>query len=237
MKQPFTDKQSHTPYTPAMKMADLLKGNRKLLSLISRLGMELGVGEKSVDEICRRQEVSTRLFLLLCTVSTCEHYAPASAQLEDLDILELVRFLKASHKYYLEIQLPSLRKRLSQMGGSGVAVLEHFVQNYCNEVVNHYDYEEQTVFPYIEQLIAGGRIEGYDIAQFEKNHSNIDEKLSDLQNIIIKYLPTDSPFERRAEILEEVYNMEDDLVSHALIEDKILVPMVMQLEERHGKKR
>ena len=106
MKQPFTDKQSHTPYTPAMKMADLLKGNRKLLSLISRLGMELGVGEKSVDEICRRQEVSTRLFLLLCTVSTCEHYAPASAQLEDLDILELVRFLKASHKYYLEIQLP-----------------------------------------------------------------------------------------------------------------------------------
>ena len=104
-------------------------------------------------------------------------------------------------------------------------------------MVNHYDYEEQTVFPYIEQLIAGRRIEGYDIAQFEKNHSNIDEKLSDLQNIIIKYLPTDSPFERRAEILEEVYNMEDDLVSHALIEDKILVPMVMQLEERHGKKR
>ena len=51
MKHPFTDKQSHTSCTPAMKMADLLKGNRKLLSLISRLGMELGVSEKSVDEI------------------------------------------------------------------------------------------------------------------------------------------------------------------------------------------
>ena len=220
-----------------MKMADLLKGNRSLLSLISRLGMDLGVGEKSVDDICRRQGISTRLFLLLCTVSTCEQYPQVPAQLEDLDILELVRFLKASHKYYLEIQLPTLRERLSQMGGSGVAILEHFVQNYSNEVVNHYDYEEQVVFPYIEQLIAGRRTEGYDIAQFEKNHSNIVEKLSDLQNIIIKYLPTDSPFERRAQILEEVYNMEDDQVSHALIEDRILVPMVMQLEQRHGKKR
>lgn len=198
--------------------------------------MELGVGEKSVDEICRRQEVSTRLFLLLCTVSTCEHYAPAPPNWK-IWIPRTRPLPESSHKYYLEIQLPSLRKRLSQMGGSGVAVLEHFVQNYCNEVVNHYDYEERPFFPYIEQLIAGRRIEGYDIAQFEKNHSNIDEKLSDLQNIIIKYLPTDSPFERRAEILEEVYNMEDDLVSHALIEDKILVPMVMQLEERHGKKR
>lgn len=231
------EKQGHIPYAATMKMADLLKGNRKLLSLISRLGMELGVGEKSVDEICRREGVSTRLFLLLCTVSTCEHYAPAPTQFDKVDILELVHFLKASHKYYLQTQLPSLREKLSQMGGSGVAVLEHFVQNYCNEVVNHYDYEEQTVFPYIEQLIAGRQIEGYDITQFEKNHSNIDEKLSDLQNIIIKYLPTDSSFERRAGILEEVYNMEDDLVSHALIEDKILVPMVMQLEQRHGKKR
>ena len=83
-------------------------------------------------------------------------------------------------------------------------------------------------------MIHGVHTEGYSIEQFEENHSNIEDKLEDLKNILIKYLPGEVPAEELNRTLFNVFPLEDDLGRHALIEDKVLVPYVMQLEENHG---
>ena len=52
---------------------------------------------------------------------------------------------------------------------------------------------------------------GYEIEIFEQNHSNIDDKLSDLKNIFIKYCPADSSQKERTAILFNIFSLEEDL--------------------------
>ena len=60
-----------------------------------------------------------------------------------------------------------------------------FFNEYKNEVIRHFDYEEVTVFPYISNMVKGARPGDYEIGVFRENHSNIDDKLNDLKNIIM----------------------------------------------------
>ena len=114
-------------------------------------------------------------------------------------------------------------------------LIDKFYDDYDNEVNSHFKYEEEVVFPYIEAVISNrsGNAGAYRISKFEKNHSNINEKLNDLKNIIIKYLPEDVAMTLRYEILNDIYALESDLHRHALIENKLLIPLVEKTERNN----
>ena len=114
-------------------------------------------------------------------------------------------------------------------------ILNLFFNEYKNEVIRHFDYEEVTVFPYISNMVKGARPGDYEIGVFRENHSNIDDKLNDLKNIIMKYLPGDTLSDMHIRVLFGIFALEEDLSKHSLIEDKILVPLVMKLEQRYAK--
>ena len=91
-------------------------------------------------------------------------------------------------------------------------------------------YEEEVVFPYIEALIHGRRNDSYKIDEFEHNHTNIQDVLDDMMNILLKYLPGDILPKERIEISLDIMELSDDLNRHSLIEDRILIPYVELLE-------
>ena len=98
---------------------------------------------------------------------------------------------------------------------------------------NHFEYEEQTVFPYILGLAEGERSGGYQIEIFEENHTNIEDKLNDLKNILIKYFPGKSSLEERIHLLFNIFDMEVDIDKHTLLEDLVLVPKVRNIERHY----
>ena len=51
------------------------------------------------------------------------------------------------------------------------------------------EYENEAVFAYVEQLLQGRLSDEYDIATFASKHNQIDTKLKEVKNIIIKYYP------------------------------------------------
>ena len=111
-------------------------------------------------------------------------------------------------------------------------IVEKFFIDYKRQVENHFAYEESVVFPYVRALIKGEQQESYTIEQFEENHSNIDETLNDLKNIVMKYLPETCDNVLRNEVLYRIFRLEADLARHTLIENMVLIPMVNKLEER-----
>ena len=152
---------------------------------------------------------------------------------------QLIAYLKNSHSYYLENRMFSIQEQLKEISEGceqqHQQILNLFFNEYKNEVIRHFDYEEVTVFPYISNMVKGARPEDYEIGVFRENHSNIDDKLNDLKNIIMKYLPGDTLSDMRIRVLFGIFALEEDLSKHSLIEDKILVPLVMKLEQRYAK--
>jgi len=74
------------------------------------------------------------------------------------------------------------------------------------------------------------QMESYSINDYEDEHDNVEEKLFDLKNLIIKYLPALENNSTSYKILLELFDLEKDLREHARIEDMILVPKVGAME-------
>ena len=71
----------------------------------------------------------------------------------------------------------------------------------------------------------------YTIGEYEQNHSNVQEKLSDLKNLLMMYLPAECNRQEASRVLFYLFHLERDLRKHTLIEDDILVPVVGRLED------
>lgn len=227
-------------YKKQMKMAELIAADNSLLSILQRLNIRLGFGEATVQDICTRYNISTALFLEICNIYSFRHYQPNIKELAKSDIANITTYLRASHKFYTEVCFPaihnSVHNLVKELDDVNRRLIDKFYDDYDNEVNNHFRYEEDIVFPYIESLQAGGKKndEAYHISKFEDNHSNISEKLNDLKNIIIKYLPEEHSSVVRFSLLNDIYAVENDLRKHSLIENKLLIPLVEIMEKEYG---
>lgn len=221
---------------PNMKLADLIDFNHNLLAVLSRLDVSLGFGEHTIDEACKLHNVNTEAFLLICNVYNFEGYVPSQALLDKADVRDIMKYLHNSHLDYMNTSLKQLELLTAQMLKNCPDVqkkmVEKFFDDYHSEVKNHFDYEENVVLPYVNALLKGERQDGYSIETFEENHGNIEEKLCDLKNIVMKYLPESCDQVLRYDVLHQIYHLEKDLVRHTLIEDNILIPIVARKEIR-----
>lgn len=226
--------KEHHLFSESMKLADLIGMNWKLLNVLSRLEIGLGFGENTISEVCARQGINLNSFLLICNVYTYEDYVPSAELLKGADTVTIVEYLHNSHSFYLDKEFVSLEKNLNDMvepcDASQKRVVAKFFADYKAQVENHFAYEESVVFPYVRSLAEGKVHEGYSIEQFEENHSNIDDALNDLKNIVMKYLPDTCDTVMRNEVLYRIFRLEEDLTRHTLVEESVLIPLVNRAE-------
>lgn len=226
-----------TLYSAHMKLADIISHDHELLPIIERLNIKLGFGDSDIAQVCKRYDLSVDLFLMICNVYSFENYTPNTSTLKITDIPHIVSYLRASHHYYIKNFFPSLHKNIHKMVQScdeaSQIALNRFYDNYDAEAANHFEYEENVVFPYIENLIQKNTSQKneYSIEQFERNHTNIEEKLNDLKSIVIKYIPEENSNAARFEVVNNIFQIERDLMKHTLVENKLLIPLVSKLEQ------
>lgn len=222
--------------TENTKMAELVMSNPKLMLTLSRFGIELGFCDLSVKEVCKKAQINPAFFLLVCNIYTNHNYVPSVDEIQSVDINSILNYLSNSHKYYVEERLPHIEHHLERIIKAcpekfGLT-LQRFFQEYKNEVANHFSYEENVVFPYVNSLADNTAEGSFSIREFESNHSNIEDKLEDLMNILIKYFPADIFPKERIEISIDIMNLASDLKCHTIVENHLLVPFVESLEKQ-----
>ncbi|MBQ6185794.1 MAG: hemerythrin domain-containing protein [Bacteroidales bacterium] len=221
-------------FTPDMRLSDMIDMNYSLMQVISRMGIGLGLAGMTAGEACSHCGLDERTFMLICNVYSFPEYVPSQADIAATNIPDIVRYLRGSHAYYTGKALSNLESSFNCLlepcdVGRRTAITKFFV-DYKSELVKHFAREEDEVFPYIEALQNGKKPEGYSIDQFEEHHESVDEKLEDMKNIVMKYLPEECDPEMRMWVLVSIYSLRDDLRRHTYVEDNILVPAVRNLE-------
>ena len=225
--------KNHKMYEADDKMISIIADNYDTLQSLGRFGINLGFGDKTVREVCEHQQVDTYTFLAVVnfTINGSREFDQ-----ELLSIPTLLHYLKASHDYYLNFQLPFIRKQLVDaldVNDSLAKLIIKLYDEYAQEIHLHMEYEEQTVFPYVDHLLNNQVDENYDIGIFSKNHSKIDVKLRELKNIILKYLPSD--MRHNNQLTATLYNLyinEEWLLNHAMVEDFLFIPAISYLERK-----
>lgn len=219
-------------YEPSDRMVSVIRDNYNILQAMNSFGIYLGFGDKTVDEVCREQEVDTFTFLAVInyTVNGYEN----KQDLDKVSIPTLLKYLKASHDYYLDFQLPLIRNGLADAldeKDNLARLIMKLYDEYAHGVTVHMRYEEKHVFPYVQKLLDGEMSDTYDIDTYSKHHGQLDQKLRELKNIIIKYLPADAPHNNKLmATLYDIYNNEEWLKLHCNVENDIFIPAIRLLE-------
>lgn len=224
-------------YKASDKMVDLISDNYSLLQVMSRFGLSLGFGEQTVQEVCDANKVDCKTFLVVVNF-IAEGFNRLDGVNNEVSIPALIDYLKQAHSYFLDFCLPSIRRKLIEAIGDhqsseGIAFLIlKFFDEYMKEVRRHMDYEEKTVFKYVNHLLKGEIPDKYQITTYSKHHDLVGERLSELKNIIIKYCPAKMNETLLNEVLFDIYTCEEGLDSHCKVEDYILVPAILKLEKK-----
>ncbi len=219
-------------YEPQDKMIMLIKDNYSVLQALSCFGINLGFGDLTVEETCQTNGVDTYTFLAVVnfTINDFSNFDDD----EQINVPTLLHYLEASHRYYLDFQLPFIRRELqesiSENDHLGMLIMK-FYDEYAHEIRRHMKYEEKTLFPYVQSLIDGHPIFDYNVEMFSKHHEQTDKKLRELKLMIIKYLPSDNHRNNMlTATLYDIYNNEEWLHHHAEVEDHIFTPAIRRLE-------
>lgn len=261
-------------HRPVSRMSDLIKDDYRLLQVMSRFGLPLGVGDKSVQEVCDNNGVDCQTFLAIANFMQ-EVDERIHEDVAHLSIPSMLDYLKRAHSYYLDFCLPSIKRKLIEAISNTANkeftyLILKFFDEYVDEVREHMEFENKHEFLYVYSLMDGDvekaeRItleacpmknqqkkvdeknvgdniyltgENSNILLFTRQHAlqhkQIDSKLSELKNIIIKYHPSSGDNHLLNAVLFDIFICEEDLELHCRIEDCLFVPAVRLLEKKCG---
>ncbi len=220
--------------TPDTVLSDMIDYDFGLLQVVSRIGLDLKYSGLRISDACAGSGIDPGTFLLICKVYSSDGFVPSKTEIASGNISDIIRYLHGSHLYYTGAALSSLEaffdRLIAPCEEKRREVIRRFCTDYRDELVKHFAYEEEVVFPYIESLQSGKTVEGYSISSFEEHHDNVEEKLEDMKNIVMKYLPAECDNSGKIAVLLSIYHLQDDLRRHTYVENGILVPMVTNLE-------
>ncbi len=227
------------------RLVDALEINPLMLLVLERLGFYPGYQDKKLNELANEKEMNVEVLIMLLNLHADKNYKPDfELVFDDVDII--IEYLKNSHRLYTDQLYPVLRRSVQDLKNSNplpeMKMVERFFEDYLKEACLHFDYENQTVFPYIRSLqecIRSGKgyckTEDYSVDVYKQHHDDIEEKLDDLKNLLIKHLPSGDDYPKRRRVIFDLFYLEHDLNVHTRIENEILVPLVERMEKKLGK--
>ncbi len=235
--------------TTKTKLADAICSSSSLIPLINRFGIRLGFGDKDVETVCEEHHIDADFLATILNTFSFESYFSKS-KLKSFSVTQWVDYLRKTHIYYREVQLPTIEshlnfliKSITDEDSKNLKLIGEFFSDYKQELLAHLAREDKETFPYIERLlelkdnpnakeIYKEWSKEYSIKVFEREHNNVDEKLFDLKNILIKYFSGNYNQSLCNTVIFQLSRLEDDLKDHTRLENEILIPMVEELENK-----
>ena len=204
-------------YKATDKICDLMAHEEDAIQIISRFGLEMGVGEQTIEQVCEAHGVHTLTFLAIVNYKVFHQRAIP----EDIDLPTLQRYLMNAHTYFLDFRLPRLRRALieaiipadptTKIPGLILRCYDEFVE----EIRTHIAHENEGLFE-----------------EHEHDDERITGKLTEIKNLIIKYYPTKPTSTEGTvtytliSVMSDLWHTEQDFADHCAIEDDILRPAI-----------
>lgn len=213
------------------KLADLIIDCPELLFVVNVFGIKMGFGERSIKEICLQYKIVPSDFVLFLKFTILGKDSNL-VKLAKVDPRVLLNYIKVSHKYFIDYRFPDLRDRLTNalaLNESKKSILDFF-NEYEKEVKKHMKLEDEVFFPYIESLLNNKVDNSFSASKFKSNHDDIQDKLEDLFNLLVKYISTKIDNFLLSDILILLERTNRELSLHEIMENKVLIPIIKKIE-------
>ncbi|MBB4035793.1 DNA-binding CsgD family transcriptional regulator [Dysgonomonas hofstadii] len=192
-------------------LSEVVEENHQLIPVINRFGVKLGLGDRTIGDICHTANINPEFFLAILNTFLNEEYFPEK-KLQKFDIEMVIGYIKQTDAYLIHGQLHNLEKHLNaflSMSDQNNAQLKLICR-----LFNEFKHEL--------------------VAQIEQGMVKGDTPLAlltDLKSIIIKHISGNFNENMCYAVIFTIDSFQKDLEKHNRIREKILKPMMDELSE------
>ncbi|MFM7022458.1 MAG: hypothetical protein ACKOXB_05730 [Flavobacteriales bacterium] len=231
---------------------ELIEQNQIYLYLTEKLDIPKHLLKEKIGRVCGQMNLNHQLIEAILK-SYDDNYDFPYAEFNTFSAEEIINYLEVTHRYYLMKKLPEMEQTVFQVFNKYneshklLSLLCLFFADYKKKLEEHIRFEEEKLFPYIKSLsqlnnqsspeAINAVLDSFSLQEFIVNHNKVEDDLQEVRNIILKYKAEKStPLPYRI-FLTQLQNFELELSRHALIEDEILLPRMLQKEASLQTKR
>lgn len=176
-------------------MADLLAEHNELIPVLNRFGIRLGVGDKTVRELCEERELNTDFILTVLNVYLDESYVPDTS-LALFDAESIADYFHQTIENYIHDLVPNIEKHLnafiaiSGADNQELGILREIFRKFKEQMTQHFQ-----------------KTDSYD-------DDFPDELLQNLKNILIKHLSSEYNQNLCHAVIFSLHSFQKDLEAH-----------------------
>ena len=227
--------------TADMKMSDIILENPSILLLMEHFGLNFIVHDKTVKQLCEENNISARVFISFSNLYNGFHLS-GDENFSNDDISDIIMYLKNSHNYYENEKYPEIKSYIKELYQKNncpeIKLIDKFFNEYFEEVKEHLSYENRIAFPYFNDLLNNAasnkdvkQIKDFSVNEYSEHHTDIESKLNDLRELLLKHVPIQNDRVLRRKIVVGLCDLEYDLNIHSAIEETVLMPLISKLEK------
>ena len=196
--------------TPHSVVADVLAKHNELIPVFNRFGVRLGVGDKTVSDICTEHDLNIDFVLTMLNVYINETYLPDSV-LSLFEVEQIAEYFQRTVENYLHDLVPNIEKHLNAfIALSGAENREFGVL--------------RGLFVQFKEKLTNSLQNGVN-----QNDNFPDDLLHDLKSILIKHVSGEYNQNLCHAVIFSISSLEKDLSVHNRLRSKVLRPKLDEL--------
>lgn len=191
-------------------LSHVLAQHHILIPIINRFGIKLGVGDKTIETICRDHHLNIDFILTVLNVYLDENYMPHN-QLAQFDLEPIASYFNETIQNYLHSLVPNIEKHLhafiaiNNSESKELDILQKVFYQFKEELVVHLEKGLQHTGDYPHEL------------------------LRDIKSILIKHVSGNFNQNLCYAVIFSVGALESDLIIHNRLRESILKPKLNKL--------
>ena len=203
--------------TSETKLCDVILDEPSVITVINRFGIALGVGDKSVKEICRQKGIDTNFFLTILNAYIYESFFPENG-FDSFGAQEIIGYLEKTNQSYLRYQLPNIERHFKALidhsdKNNNLPLLLNLYNEVKDEMHKRIDNDNRHWFAEIlrhEKGVAPGQLT-VEASDARRVADSIEDKLSDLKNMFVIHLRGDYDRNLCQAVLFAIISFEKDI--------------------------
>lgn len=227
-----------------MQMSEVVEEHPSLIPVINRFGIRLGLGDKSVKEVCDDYAIDADFLLVVINTFLNEEYFPEK-RLQAFHTSQIIDYLTKTNSDYERHQIPNIERHLGSFismsaaaGNTSIALIGKFFASFKAKLSGRIAEDKNVWFPYCLSLseklgkLQNDRQKAFLLNLPERQVDNsLEALLTDLKRLMIKHISGEYNENLCYAVLFSISSLEKDIRQQDRIRYRILAPMVSAMEK------
>ncbi|AMS26883.1 hypothetical protein AEM51_07470 [Bacteroidetes bacterium UKL13-3] len=226
---------------------ELLEENHSYASVLHWCGIDAFdyLGE-TLGDVCRIKNLNMNNVkeALLKLNDKNDH---SFARLQRMSPAEMCNHLQHTHHHYSQRMLPVIEHHIQQTALQyhkyypQLLLLDKIFATFKQEFLQHIRYENEVFFPFIKKLerftisfhnVMWVELKAFSMGDFIMKHHHDDDDMHNIRKLLNNYEVTQDDQLAYKVLMHELKSFESDLKAHSLIEEDMLIPRAIKMEEK-----